>query len=70
MSALDMGSRFDFFGSLSWPESPEVTAQQRANRALLRSLMTASGFAPYAQEWWHFTLRDEPYPDSYFDFPN
>ncbi len=70
MPALDMGSRFDFFGSLSWPESPEVTAQQRANRALLRSLMTASGFAPYAQEWWHFTLRDEPYPDSYFDFPN
>ncbi len=68
--ALDMGSRFDFFGPISWPDSAGVSPQQRANRALLQSLMTASGFAPYAQEWWHFTLREEPYPDTYFDFPN
>ena len=68
--ALDMGSRFDFFGPLSWPESTLASPQQRANRALLQNLMTASGFAPYAKEWWHFTLRDEPYPDTYFDFPN
>ena len=67
---LDMGSRFDFFDPISWPNSPEVTAQQRANRALLQSLMTAHGFGPYAHEWWHFTLRNEPYSDSYFDFPN
>ncbi len=68
--ALDMGSRFDFFGPLSWLESAAVSPQQRANRALLQSLMTAHGFAPYAQEWWHFTLRDEPYPETYFDFAN
>ena len=67
---LDMGSRFDFFGPVSWPDSREVTPQQRANRALLQSLMTAHGFVPYAQEWWHFTLSGEPYPETYFDFPN
>ena len=67
---LDMGSRFDFFDPISWPDSPGVSAQQRANRVLLQNLMTVHGFAPYAQEWWHFTLRGEPYPDTYFDFPN
>ena len=41
----------------------------RDNRALLQSVMTAHGFAPYEQEWWHFTLKNEPYPDTYFDFP-
>ena len=45
---LDMESRFDFFGPISWPDSREVTPQQRANRALLHSLMTVHGFAPYA----------------------
>ena len=67
---LDMGSRFDLFGPVSWPASRAVTPQQRANRALLQSLMGAQGFVPYAQEWWHFTLRDEPSPDTYFDFVN
>jgi zinc D-Ala-D-Ala dipeptidase len=66
---LDMGSPFDYFGPISWPTSLQVTPQQRANRLLLRSLMVAHGFAPYAQEWWHFTLRSEPYPDTYFNFP-
>ena len=67
---LDMGSRFDFFGPISWPNSSMISVQQRANRVLLRSLMTKHGFAPYPQEWWHFTLRREPYPDTHFDFPN
>ena len=67
---LDMGSRFDFFGPISWPDSREATPPQRANRALLQSLMRSQGFVPYAQEWWHFTLSGEPYPDTYFDFPN
>ena len=67
---LDMGSPYDFFGTVSWPDSPKVSTQQRANRALLQSLMTAHGFVPYAKEWWHFRLQDEPYPDTYFDFPN
>ena len=67
---LDMGSGYDFFGPISWPDSPAVTARQRANRALLQLVMIANGFNHYAREWWHFTLANEPYPDTYFDFPN
>ena len=65
---LDMGTGWDHFGPKSWPSSRAVTAQQRANRMLLRSLMVKHGFRPLAEEWWHFTLVDEPYPDTYFDF--
>ncbi len=67
---LDMGSGYDFFGPVSWPESNAVSAQQRANRALLHEAMTTNGFNHYDREWWHFTLADEPYPDTYFDFAN
>jgi D-alanyl-D-alanine dipeptidase len=66
--ALDMGSNFDFFGEQSWVNHPDLSAQQRANRMLLQQVMTRYGFIPYRKEWWHFTLRDEPYPDTYFDF--
>lgn len=67
---LDMGTRFDFFGAESWPGSDAVTAEQKANRRLLADIMVAAGFhEPHPQEWWHFTLRDEPYPDTWFDFP-
>ena len=66
---LDMGSPFDFFGPISWPDSPLVAPEKRAHRLLLRALMVKYGFRPYAQEWWHFTLEREPYPDTYFDFP-
>ena len=65
---LDMGTPWDFFGPESWPSSLVVTPQQRANRMLLQSLMVKHGFRPLAEEWWHFTLVDEPYPDRYFDF--
>ncbi len=64
---LDMGTAF--FDEASWPSSRAVTAQQRANRALLRSVMILHGFRPYFREWWHFTLKNEPFPDTYFDFP-
>lgn len=66
---LDMGSGFDFFGPISWPDSREVGTQQRANRLLLRTLMLEHGFNPYPREWWHFSLADEPFPNTYFDFP-
>lgn len=65
---LDMGSGFDFFGVESWPDHAGITAQQRANRLLLRSVMLKHGFKPYPKEWWHFTLENEPFPDTYFDF--
>lgn len=66
---LDMGTGWDWFGPKSWPSSPAVTPQQRANRMLLQSLMVKHGFRPLAEEWWHFTLADEPFPETYFDFP-
>ncbi|MBQ3155623.1 MAG: M15 family metallopeptidase [Clostridia bacterium] len=66
---LDMGGPFDFFGELSHPDYPHLSAQQKANRLLLREAMLSRGFKPLSTEWWHFTLRDEPYPDTYFDFP-
>jgi D-alanyl-D-alanine dipeptidase len=66
---LDMGSSFDFFGPVSWPESTIVPPHKLAYRLLLRTLMIEFGFNPYAQEWWHFTLAGEPYPDTYYDFP-
>lgn len=66
---LDMGSGFDLFGSESWPDYPGLPASQRAHRLLLRALMEKHGFAPYFSEWWHFTLKNEPYPETYFDFP-
>lgn len=66
---LDMGSPFDFFSPVSWPDSTKVGGQQRANRLLLQALMTKHGFTPYPKEWWHFTLSKEPFPETYFDFP-
>ena len=66
---LDMGTGFDFFSPISWPTSMAVTSQQRANRLLLRSVMMRHGFKPLQEEWWHFTLDNEPYPTTYFDFP-
>jgi D-alanyl-D-alanine dipeptidase len=66
---LDMGTGWDVFGPESWPDSRAVTPEQRAHRLLLRVLMERHGFEPLQQEWWHFTLRDEPFPDKYFDFP-
>lgn len=68
-TALDMGTPFDFFGPGSWPGSREVSAGQRANRDLLAAAMARAGFRPYEQEWWHFTLQNEPFPETYFDFP-
>jgi zinc D-Ala-D-Ala dipeptidase len=66
---LEMGSRFDFFSPRSWPSDTSVSSEAQQNRALLAAAMTRRGFKPYDKEWWHFTLADEPYPDTYFDFP-
>jgi len=66
---VDMGGTFDFFGERSHPDYDDITAQQKANRQILRDAMTAAGFKPLYTEWWHFTLRNEPYPDTYFTFP-
>lgn len=65
---LDMGTPFDFFGPRSAPGSDAVTPAQKENRRLLQHTMRRNGFGPLATEWWHFTLRGEPYPERYFDF--
>ena len=67
---VDMGGTFDYFGELSHPDYKEgLTEQQYANRMLLRETMLAHGFKPLPEEWWHFTLEKEPYPETYFTFP-
>ncbi len=66
---LDMGTPFDFFGELSHPDNRDVTNEQYENRMLLQRAMVRNGFVPYECEWWHFTLENEPYPDTYFSFP-
>ena len=66
---LDMGGTFDYFGAPSHTDYAGLTPEQQANRALLRDAMLRHGFRALKTEWWHFTLREEPFPDSYFDFP-
>lgn len=66
---LDMGSPYDFFDPISWPSSASVSEAARDNRGKLRNIMVQHGFEPLEEEWWHFKLRDEPYPATYFDFP-
>lgn len=67
-NSIDMGSGFDCFNELSHTENPSLSYQQRANRLLLVSLMEKYGFRNLPEEWWHFTLKNEPFPDTYFDF--
>jgi len=65
---LDMGSAYDFFGQESWVDYTNITEKQKANRQLLQRFMLKFGFRNYPKEWWHFTLRGEPFRDTYFDF--
>lgn len=66
---VDMGGTFDYFGELSHPDYLAISDEQYANRMLLQEVMVKHGFKPYDEEWWHFTLENEPYPDTYFTFP-
>ena len=65
---LDMGGEFDWFSPISGHDYPHLTDAQKANRLLLKQGMMDAGFLPYAEEWWHYRLANEPYPDTYFDF--
>lgn len=66
---VDMGSPFDLFSEISHPDNKSVTEEQYENRMILQNAMTRNGFVPFDCEWWHFTLEDEPYPHTYFEFP-
>jgi D-alanyl-D-alanine dipeptidase len=66
---LPMGTPFDFFSPRSWPSDRSVSGEAQANRAVLAQAMRNRGFVAYNKEWWHYTLRHEPYPETYFNFP-
>jgi len=67
-NSIDMGTGFDCFDELSHTANINIGQQQKINRLLLKSLMEKHGFRNYDKEWWHYTLKNEPYPDTYFDF--
>ncbi|HVV58640.1 MAG TPA: D-Ala-D-Ala dipeptidase VanX [Gaiellaceae bacterium] len=64
-----MGGGYDLMDELSHHAARGIGRAEAENRECLRAIMERCGFASYAREWWHYTLRDEPYPDTYFDFP-
>ena len=65
---VDMGGTFDLFSEVSHPDYKKLTKKQKQNRKILHDAMVKAGFNPIDSEWWHFTLKNEPYPDTYFDF--
>lgn len=67
-TAVDMGGTFDLFSEISHPDYPKITEAQKQNRQILRDAMLKAGFKGIDSEWWHFTYKDEPYKDTYFDF--
>ena len=65
---LDMGTSYDYFGKESWTFFDGIIEQQKANRMKLKTVMNKYGFRNYPKEWWHYTLRNEPFPNQHFDF--
>ena len=68
-SSIDMGTGFDCFDPLAHTDSADIPAEAKRNRLLLKTLLEQHGFVNYPKEWWHYTLRDEPFPERYFNFP-
>ena len=66
---VDMGGTFDLFSEVSHPDYPNLTDKQKNNRKILRDAMINAGFRALDSEWWHFTLENEPYKDTYFNHP-
>jgi D-alanyl-D-alanine dipeptidase len=66
---VPMGGDHDLMDPISHHGAEGITQVEASNRQDLCSIMKASGFNSYECEWWHYTLKDEPYPDTYFDFP-
>ncbi|MEU5719594.1 M15 family metallopeptidase [Streptomyces sp. NPDC020403] len=68
-NSVDMGTGYDCFDTLSHTDDPRAQGVQRANRQFLKETLTGLGFVNLAEEWWHYTYKPEPFPDTYFDFP-
>ncbi|NES83980.1 MAG: M15 family metallopeptidase [Moorea sp. SIO2B7] len=68
-NSIDMGTSFDFFDPSSHTLTSQVDDTQQANRLLLKAVMEKHGFRNYSREWWHYTFINEPFPNTYFDFP-
>ncbi|ETO04839.1 D-alanyl-D-alanine dipeptidase [Reticulomyxa filosa] len=69
---LEMGTKIDFMDELSHTENPDISSEAKKNRLMFRLIMEKYGFENYSKEWWHFTLKDEPFkrkPEDHFDFP-
>jgi D-alanyl-D-alanine dipeptidase len=69
IDGVDFGTPFDYFDPASHTDSPAVSEEARKNRGQLRTWMEEAGFKNLPEEWWHYTLKEEPHPDTYFDFP-
>ena len=67
-NSLDFGTGYDCFDPLAHTSNPKIIGEQKANRQKLKSIMEKHGFKNYSQEWWHFTLINEPFPNTYFNF--
>ena len=65
---LDMGSAFDLFDQASHYDNELILPEHKLRRTYLKLVMESCGFKPYAEEWWHFTLANEPFSDKYYDF--
>lgn len=68
-NSVDMGTGYDCFDTLSHTLDPRITGEQRTNRMLLKNTLEEAGFKNLPEEWWHYTLKEETFPDTYFDFP-
>lgn len=68
MPGIDMGTPFDYFGERSHTINDMISQKQQENRLFLKKVMERHGFKNLKEEWWHYTLKDEPFPDIYFNF--
>jgi D-alanyl-D-alanine dipeptidase len=68
-TSIDMGTGFDCFDVKANTAVQGLSAEQQQNRQELVDAMARHGFKNYEKEWWHYTLENEPYPDTVFDFP-
>ena len=65
---VPMGGDFDFMDEHSHHAASGLTEEESRNRDVLRHIMESSGFEAYCNEWWHYVLADEPYPNTYINF--